>query len=106
MSKNVFQDIKNLDRVIHEPARLAIMAVLYGVEEANFKYLLNMTGLSRGNLSAHVSKLEEAGYVDVQKKFVGKKPMTIYRITAEGRKALDEYLKSVRQIYSTLKSGD
>ncbi len=103
MSKNVFQDIKNLDRVIHEPARLAIMAVLYGVEEANFKYLLNMTGLSRGNLSAHVSKLEEAGYVDVQKKFVGKKPMTIYRITAEGRKALDEYLKSVRQIYSTLK---
>ncbi len=106
MSKNVFQDIKNLDRVIHEPARLAIMAVLYGVEEADFKYLLNMTGLSRGNLSAHVSKLEEAGYVDVQKKFVGKKPMTIYRITAEGRKALDEYLKSVRQIYSTLKSGD
>ncbi len=103
MSKNVFQDIKNLDRVIHEPARLAIMAVLYGVEEADFKYLLNMTGLSRGNLSAHVSKLEEAGYVDVQKKFVGKKPMTIYRITAEGRKALDEYLKSVRQIYSTLK---
>ncbi len=106
MSKNVFQDIKNLDRVIHEPARLAIMAVLYGVEEANFKYLLNMTGLSRGNLSANVSKLEEAGYVDVQKKFVGKKPMTIYKITAEGRKALDEYLKSVRQIYSTLKSGD
>ncbi len=106
MSKNVFQNIKNLDRVIHEPARLAIMAVLYGVEEADFKYLLNMTGLSRGNLSAHVSKLEEAGYVYVQKKFVGKKPMTIYKITAEGRKALDQYLKSVKQIYSTLKSGD
>jgi DNA-binding MarR family transcriptional regulator len=100
--KNILKDIKEIDRVIHEPARLAIMAVLYGVEEADFKYLLTTTGLSRGNLSAHVAKLEEAGYVNVVKKFIGKKPATIYSMTERGREAFKSYLKLIGRLSSEL----
>ncbi len=93
-----FRDIQKIDRLIHEPARLAIMAVLYALKEADFLYLLKTTGLTKGNLSAHVSKLEEAGYIQVEKKFVGKKPKTIYRLTERGREAFKTYLNQMRKI--------
>ncbi len=100
--KDFFREIKDIDKVIHEPSRLAIMAVLYGVEEGDFKFLLNMTGLSKGNLSAHVSKLENAGYIKVEKKFVGKKPLTLYSITEKGRSAFEIYLKNLERITSKI----
>ncbi len=81
----------DLDRVVHEPARLAILTVLSAAEEVQFKFLEEVLGLTKGNLSSHVSKLEEAGYLTVSKEFAGKLPVTSYRITARGRKALEAY---------------
>jgi DNA-binding MarR family transcriptional regulator len=80
-----------LDRVVHEPARLAILVLLGQVEKADFLYILDETGLSRGNLSSHVSRLEEAGYVEVTKEFVDKIPRTVYQLTPAGARALDEH---------------
>ena len=92
MDERLYQETAHLDRLIHEPARLAILAVLYGVKEADFLYLLRMTGLSKGNLSAHLSKLEEAGYVEIEKRFLGKKPNTLCRLTPAGRKAFEQHI--------------
>jgi DNA-binding transcriptional ArsR family regulator len=81
----------DLDRTIHEPARLIIMAILSAVEEADFLYLLQATGLTRGNLSSHLTRLETAGYVAIEKSFAGKMPRTVCRLTGEGRQALLDY---------------
>ncbi|MBE7557421.1 transcriptional regulator [bacterium] len=87
-----------LDRVIHEPARLRILMVLSGVDEADFNFLLSTLGLSRGNLSAHMDKLEQAGYVAIEKGFNGKIPHTVYRCTMAGREALAEYWRQLDAI--------
>ena len=84
-----------VDRVIHEPARLAIMSALRGVDKADFAYLLNVLGLSRGNLSSHMAKLSDAGYVEVTKQFIGNVPNTSYSISAAGRAALAEYWEHI-----------
>ncbi len=86
-----------VDRVVHEPARLAILTVLASAEEVQFKFLEEALGLTRGNLSSHVSKLEEAGYLTVTKAFEEKVPVTSYRITARGRKALESYRAAMLQ---------
>lgn len=83
--------MSELDRVIHEPARLRIAAILSGVDRADFKFMLSTLGLSKGNLASHISKLEQAGYVEVQKSFNGKIPHTEYRLTDAGRIALAGY---------------
>lgn len=80
-----------LDRLVHEPARLAILTVLAAAEEAEFRFLEETTGLTKGNLSSHLSKLEAGGYLTVKKSFKGKLPATSLRITREGRRALDGY---------------
>ncbi|MBN1538450.1 MAG: transcriptional regulator [Anaerolineales bacterium] len=90
--------IANLDRLIHEPSRLAIMAVLSACESADFTYLLNSTGLSKGNLSAHLSKLEEGNYVAIVKTFKGKYPNTICSLTPAGREAFDFYWKQYQNL--------
>ena len=87
------QELAALDRVIHEPARLMIMTVLYAVTEADFLYLQNECGLTQGNLSSHLSKLEDARYVAVEKTFKGKYPLTICSLTSKGRKAFEEYAR-------------
>ncbi len=87
-----------VDRVMHEPARLRIMMVLAGVDEADFNFLLSTLGLSRGNLSSHMDKLEQAGYVSIEKAFNGKIPHTTYRSTEPGRAALAEYWRSLDEI--------
>jgi DNA-binding MarR family transcriptional regulator len=87
------KDISNFDRLIHEPSRLAIMAVLFASESADFKYLLNTTGLSKGNLSAHLRKLEAGGYLTITKGFKGNYPHTTCSLTKEGRKAFKDYQK-------------
>ena len=88
--------IAELDRVIHEPGRLTIAALLYAVERSDFLYLLHETGMNKGTLSSHLSKLEEAGYVEVSKTYRGKVPQTLLRLTAAGRKAFVQYRRNLK----------
>ena len=90
------QRLAEIDRIIHEPARLMIAALLSAVEEADFQYLHQTTGLTKGNLSVHLSKLEGAGYVAIKKTFRGKYPLTVCRLTERGREVLDDYRKMIR----------
>lgn len=85
------QGLQDVDRLIHEPARLAIVALLYVVKRADFVFLQRQTGLTPGNLSAHLAKLEAAGYVELVKEFVGKTPRTVVSLTPEGRDAFRAY---------------
>jgi DNA-binding transcriptional ArsR family regulator len=85
----------DLDRIIHEPARLLIVALLAGVKEADFLWIQRESGLTKGNLSSHLSKLEEAGYVEIEKTYKGKVPLTLLRLTRQGRAAFDSYRKSM-----------
>jgi DNA-binding transcriptional ArsR family regulator len=87
-----------VDRVIHEPARLRIAMILTGVDMADFNFLLNTLGLSKGNLSSHMDKLESAGYVEVHKSFNGRIPHTAYRLTSAGRGALVDYWVALDRI--------
>ena len=88
----------SLDRVVHEPARLAMLTVLAEAEEVEFRFLERVTGLSRGNLSSHAARLEAAGYITVHKEFRGRVPVTRYRITPEGRQALASYRSNLRAV--------
>ena len=85
-------DYQQLDEVIHSRIRLAIMAVLVSVDEAEFTFLREKVGATDGNLSIHLKKLEEAGYVTVTKQFVAKKPVTSYKLSRKGRKAFEAYI--------------
>jgi DNA-binding MarR family transcriptional regulator len=91
-----------IDRMIHEPARLAVMALLYVVESADFTFLMNQTNLSWGNLSTHMSKLEEAGYIEVEKSFKGRRPNTSLRLTTVGREAFQSYRHDLKQMLDGL----
>ena len=109
MSKNErddLQQISDIDKLIHEPARLAIMAQLYVVQRADFLFLLPQTGLTTGNLSRHMSKLEKAGYVKVTKEFVGKKPHTILELTKKGRVVFKDYIDQMKNIVEELSSDE
>lgn len=90
-----------LDRVVHEPARLAMLTVLAEAEEVEFRFLEKVTGLTRGNLSSHAAKLEAAGYITVRKEFRARTPVTSYRITAAGRAALANYRANFRATLNT-----
>jgi len=96
------QSLENLDRLIHEPARLNIVAHLSVVEYADFLFLLRQTRLTKGNLSSHLSRLEEAGYVAVEKKFVERTPRTLLRLTDQGRKAFRQYRRRMRKMLQEL----
>jgi len=87
----------DIDRLIHEPARLIIVAILYAVESADFLYLKREAGLTKGNLSSHLSKLEAAGYVAIEKTYQGKIPLTICRLTEKGRQAFETYRMKLKQ---------
>ncbi len=88
----------DIDKLVHEPARLAVMALLYVVESADFTFVMNQTGLTWGNLSAHLTKLEEAKYIAVEKSFKGKRPNTSLKLTPQGRQAFHEYVKKMRRV--------
>lgn len=90
--------MSDLDRVIHEPARLRILTLLSGVDAVDFNFLLSTLGLTKGNLSSHMDKLEKAGYVTVEKSFNGRIPHTEFTITGDGRAALDEYWQGLDAI--------
>lgn len=91
-----YRALADLDRVIHEPARLVIVAALSALDWADFVFLLNETGQSKGNLATHLTKLHEAGYIDVNKQFRGKMPQTQYRLTPGGRSAFEGYCKAIK----------
>lgn len=102
IDKENLQPLAEIDRIIHEPARLLILAYLSVVESADFLFLMNQTRLTRGNLSSHLTKLEAAGYVEIKKEFVQKIPRTLLRLTNQGKKAFQEYRRSMKQILDTL----
>ncbi|MHC4461426.1 MAG: winged helix-turn-helix domain-containing protein [Planctomycetota bacterium] len=102
IEKENLQPLAEIDRVIHEPARLLILAYLSVVESADFLFLMNQTHLTRGNLSSHLTKLEAAGYVEIKKEFVQKMPRTLLRLTEQGRKAFQEYRRNMKQILNSL----
>jgi DNA-binding MarR family transcriptional regulator len=84
-----------LDRIVHEPARLKILAYLSAVKSADFVFLLSRTGLTYGNLSSHMSKLEGAGYIEVEKEIKDKRPHTMLSLTDKGRTAFEDYRKNM-----------
>lgn len=94
------RDLADVDRLVHEPARLMILMVLYTVESADFTFVLNVTELTDGNLSSHLSKLEAAGYVEIEKGYAGKKPCL--RLTAVGRGAVESYRATMQQALQNL----
>ncbi len=98
MSGNGIKDLSSLDRLIHEPARLMIMTILYAVKEADFVYLQRECGPTQGNLSSHLSRLEEAGYLLISKTFKGKYPLTLCSLTRSGRQAFESYLAKMRYV--------
>ncbi len=102
LDKENFQPLTGIDKIIHEPARLMLMAYLYVIESADFLFLERQTGLTRGNLSSHMIKLEGAGYVEVQKEFVDKIPRTLFSLTDKGREAFQEYRKNMKQVFEDL----
>ena len=94
------RDLAEVDRLVHEPARLMILMVLYTVERADFTFLMNVTELTDGNLSSHLSKLEAAGYVEIEKGYAGKKlPL---RLTAVGRGAVERYRGTMQKALQNL----
>ena len=100
--KSESKDIKSVNRIIHEPARLNIMAHLYVIEGADFLFMMRLTGLTFGNLSSHMNKLEKAGYIKIIKEFIGKKPHTMLKITDKGKKAFDDYRIKMKSFFNEL----
>jgi DNA-binding transcriptional ArsR family regulator len=87
--------MNDVDRIIHEPARLQVVALLSGAKEADFLFLQRETKLTKGNLSSHLIKLEEASYIEIEKTFRGKIPLTLVRLTENGRRAFESYRKTM-----------
>lgn len=98
MSVTPFEQLANLDRRVHDPARLSILTALSACERADFLFLQRITGLTKGNLSSHLSKLEEAGLVETEKRFVNKKTQTLVRLTGEGRETIESYWKEMEEL--------
>ena len=98
MKPGDIKPILALDRMVHEPARLAILTVLASADEVEFQFLQRITGLNKGNLSSHTQKLEAGGYLATTKVFRGRIPVTSFRITVEGRKAFEAYRKQLRRL--------
>jgi len=99
---NKIPSLKEVDRLVHEPSRSIILAILNVVPKADFLYLQRETDLTKGNLTIHLSKLEDAGYIQIQKKYLDKRPLTVCKITNKGRKAFSEYREQIKKfIYDT-----
>jgi len=94
--------MSEIDRLVHEPARLGLLASLAVVRDADFVFLRAQTGLTKGNLASHMDKLEQAGYVEIEKTFVERTPRTLYRLTRAGRAALRRYKKTMLQLLGDL----
>jgi DNA-binding transcriptional ArsR family regulator len=96
----LFKEMAGLDKLIHEPARLAIMTALSSCKRADFLFLQRLTGLTKGNLSSHLSKLEAVELIEINKQFIGKKPNTLVALTSKGRFAVDLHWKRLDNLRS------
>ena len=94
--------LASIDQIIHAPARLMVLTYLYVVESADYVFLMRLTGLTWGNISTHLTKLEKARYITINKAFKGKKPNTTISLTKQGRAAFREYKKSLQQVLDDL----
>jgi len=94
--------LPEIDQVIHTPTRLTVLIYLYVVESVDYVFLQRMTGLAWGSLATHVNKLEEAGYIAIEKGYQGKKPHTMIRMTEQGRNAFKEYKNKMQELLSSL----
>jgi len=92
----------DIDRIIHEPARLRIVTLLYVLKSADYTFVMQQTGMTWGNLSAHLTKLERAGYVEIIKEFVNRKPHSMLRLTSAGRAALQAYRQQMKDLLDEL----
>ncbi|CUR55165.1 Regulatory protein, ArsR [metagenome] len=99
------EDAFNLDRMIHEPGRLAILTVLSSVKSTDFTFLLKVTGLTKGNLSSHLSKLEDAGLLTIDKRFVHKKSHTTAALTPAGRDGIEAHWRQLDALKDLAKRG-
>ena len=99
-------DYQSIDNEIHSRIRLAIMAVLASVDDMDFNAIKKAVNTSDGNLSVHLKKLEETGHIAIEKKFVGRKPLTTCRITDEGRKSFEEYIQTVEKFLGSVKGKE
>ncbi|MCP4418784.1 MAG: ArsR family transcriptional regulator [Chloroflexi bacterium] len=97
----VYEELAGLNKLLHEPARLSIMTALASCEQADFLFLIRLVGLSKGNLSGHLSKLEMAGLVEITKHFVGKKPQTIIAITSKGGEMVEAHWQKLETLRRT-----
>jgi DNA-binding transcriptional ArsR family regulator len=104
--ENDLQPLHNLDRIIHEPARLLIMTALNTIAEADFKFLCSVTGLSKGNLSRQSTLLEEAGYIEIRKYYRGRVPATGYRMTENGHAAFAQYWQHMADMQKNIQNTD
>jgi DNA-binding transcriptional ArsR family regulator len=93
-----FEEMSSLDRVVHEPARLAILTALSGCRAADFTFLQSLTGLTKGNLSTHLAKLEQTGLVEIEKTFKGKVPHTLVRLTPTGRDSIQRHWQRLEDL--------
>jgi DNA-binding MarR family transcriptional regulator len=100
--QNSSPNTADLDQIVHAPARLNIIMILYVVESLDYVFLKNQTGLSWGNLATHLGKLEEVGYVKITKGYQGKKPHSMIELTPQGRSAFQEYRRTVQQLLDDL----
>ena len=100
--RNSPQTQMDIDKLIHEPARLKILAQLYVIESADFIFLMRQTGLTQGNVSGHLTKLEAAEYVEIEKGYVGKRPHTMISLTKKGRNAFKTYMQNIQQVFNGL----
>jgi DNA-binding MarR family transcriptional regulator len=94
--------LAEIDQIVHAPARLMVLTYLYVVESADYVFLMRLTGLTWGNLSTHLGKLENAGYIIIEKEFKGKKPHSIVKLTSQGREAFKTYKKSMQKVLDDL----
>jgi DNA-binding MarR family transcriptional regulator len=94
---NDLRTLTDVDRLLHEPSRAVIVAILAAVESADFVFLQRETGLTRGNLSTHLTKLEQAGYISIEKTFRNKYPLTLCRLTETGRQAFAAYRQKLAE---------
>lgn len=92
------EKLPQLDPIIHSRIRLAVISLLTSVRQADFNYLKNTIGTTDGNLSTHLTKLDEAGYISVKKSFKEKKPHSLYAITEKGKTSFSLYLKALEEI--------
>ena len=100
------QRAAEIDRLIHEPSRMMIMTILYAAGQADFLYLQHQTGLTRGNLSNHLARLEQGEYIRIEKTFRGKVPQTVLRLTPQGKTAFETYRKQMKQLVEALNASE